>query len=85
MVTQSVNNTGSAFWTYDTTDAATAVDANGYITDAKARGLKKGDRVEVTKTDASPISITTHVVSAINANGSADLADGVALGSTNSD
>lgn len=72
-------------WVYRSTDGATTVDGDGYITNAKSLGMAAGDLVLVTDTDASPIITTSHVVSAINANGSANLSDGVTLGSTTSD
>jgi len=76
---------GPRCWEYRSTDAATAVDADGYITNAKDLGMQVGDYIRVVDTDASPVTATAHVVSAINANGSADLSDGVALGSTDTD
>lgn len=66
-------------WDYSSTDAGTSVDASGYITNASALGMKVGDLVRVTDTDASPVIITQHRVVAINANGSADLGDGNAF------
>jgi hypothetical protein len=63
-------------WDYSSTDAGSAVDASGYITNAKALGMKVGDIVRVTDTDASPVIVTLHRVVAINTNGSADLTDG---------
>lgn len=66
----------SSTWTYASTDGATAVDADGYITNGKALGMKVGDLVEVTDTDASPVIVTTHRVVAVNADGSVDLTNG---------
>lgn len=63
-------------WDYSSTDAATSVDASGYITNARALGMKAGDLVRVTDTDASPVIVTLHRVVAINTDGSADLTDG---------
>lgn len=80
-----MNASSNNIWLYKSTDAATAVDADGYITNGEALGMRVGDIVFVLDTDASPIALTVHVVSAINTDGSVDLADGVALGSTNSD
>lgn len=76
---------GPKKWVYESTDAASVVDADGYITNASDLGMEAGDTVIVIDTDASPIAATAHVVSAINADGSADLSDGVDIGSTNSD
>jgi hypothetical protein len=63
-------------WDYSSTDAGTSVDASGYITNAKSLGMKAGDIVRVTDTDASPVTVTSHRVVAINTDGSADLTDG---------
>jgi len=77
---------GPGIWSYDSTDAAATVDGAGYITNAKALGMKVGDVVLVTDTDASPRIITSHLVASVNATtGVGDLSDGVTLGSTNSD
>lgn len=65
-----------SIWDYASTDAAATVDASGYITNAKALGMKVGDIVTVTDTDASPVVVTNHRVVAINTDGSADLTDG---------
>lgn len=71
------NNTGeSALWNYASTDASTAVDADGYITNGVALGMKVGDLVNVSDTDAAPVIVTTHRVVAVNANGSVDLSNG---------
>lgn len=72
-------------WVLTGTDAVTAVRVTGYITNAKKLGMKKGDLVEYVKTDAAPITVQLLIVSAINANGSADLSDGVAVTATNTD
>lgn len=72
-------------WCYESTDASTVVDADGYITNAADLGMQAGDLVIVRDTDASPTAVTSHVVSAINSNGSADLSDGVSIGVTDSD
>lgn len=76
---------GSALWVLAGTDATTDVDASGYITNARDLGLKKGDTVIYTKTDASPISVNSMVVAAINTNGSADLEAAVTWSGANSD
>ena len=39
--------TGMKVWLLDTLDATAAVDSAGYISDAKARGMEKGDLVIV--------------------------------------
>lgn len=76
---------GPSVWSYSSTDAAGVVDGAGYITNATALGMKVGDIVFVTDTDASPIIVTTHVVTAITS-GAANLSDtGATVGSTNTD
>lgn len=85
LLTQALGNTGPAIWVYRSTDAATAVRVTGYITNAKSLGMKAGDLVHSIKTDASPLSVQTHIVSVINADGSADLSDGSATTATNTD
>jgi hypothetical protein len=47
-------------WTYASTDAATDIDVPGYFTNAKALGIKAGDVILATDTDASPVIITAH-------------------------
>ena len=72
-------------WHFDGTDAVTAVRLNGYITNAKALGMKKGDIIRYVKTNDNPVSVQSFIVTAINANGSADLSDGSATTATNTD
>jgi hypothetical protein len=50
----------SSIWTYSSTDAATDVDVPGYFTNAKELGIKAGDVIFVTDSDASPVIITAH-------------------------
>jgi hypothetical protein len=38
---------GGAVWYYDTADATATVDTAGYFSDAKEKGMKKGDEVKV--------------------------------------
>lgn len=90
-----------AIWKYDTDDAAATVDTSGYISDALARGMAKGDLVWRTTWSALPTTnaamltpaataptISTagwHVVMGITSGGAADLADTTALTVTNTD
>lgn len=62
-------------WVYKSTDNADAVDADGYITNAKELGMKALDNVEVIDTDASPPLRTRHTVTEINTDGSANLSN----------
>jgi len=79
------NPVGAQIWAMAGTDAVTVVRVTGYISNAKTLGMKKGDLVFYSKTDASPITCQIMIVSAINANGSADLSDGLAITATNTD
>ena len=72
-------------WNYESTDAITVVRVDGYITNAKLRGMKQGDIVYVRDTDSDPNLTYITTVNAINANGSADLSDGVAITATDTD
>jgi len=55
------NNTGEiGVWSYYSTDAATAVDVPGYISDAKEKGIKVNDLIYVVDSDASPVIVTLH-------------------------
>jgi len=86
LFTQSLDGSvGPNLWTLSGTDADTTVDGSGYITNAKALGMKKGDILFYTKTDASPIANFIFNVSAINTDGSADLSNSTAITATNSD
>ena len=58
--TQRIGGGGYAEWVYQSTDNATTVDVPGYFTNAKDLGIKVGDTIQVTDTDASPVIITTH-------------------------
>ncbi len=80
------NSSVPSWWFYSSTDASTVVDADGYITNAEELGMKAGDIVIVRDSDSATLLTSTHIVSAINADGSADLSDlGATVGSTNSD
>lgn len=64
-------------WGYDSTDAATVVRANGYITNGVALGMKVGDVVE--QRDSAGATVAhNYVVNATNADGSVDLSNGSA-------
>jgi len=82
-----VAGTGPSLWTYNSTDPAADVDGAGYFTNAKKLGMKVGDIVFVTDTDASPPITTSHRVYAIDSTtGAADLSDtGATIGSTAGD
>ena len=71
-------------WTYASTDAAATVDAANYITNGGSLGLKVGDLMFVTDTDASPVITTLHQVSATG-DGTTDLNDLTTITQTDSD
>ncbi len=82
---QDIGNQGPAFWTFTGTDTAAQVRVSGYITNARALGMKAGDVVRYTNTSTTPFSIQTMSVASITAAGAADLTDGTALTVTNTD
>ncbi len=72
-------------WDYKSTDANTVVRVDGYITNAQLLGMLVGDKINVHDTDAVPYTVTEHIVSVINADGSANLSDAGATYSANTD
>ncbi len=87
LVTQSIDGTGPSFWFLTGTDADTTVRVTGYITNGGALGMKKGDIVFYTKTDASPIANFIFNVTTVSATspGAVDLSNSTAVTATNSD
>lgn len=85
LLVQRVGSNSHAIWSYVSTDAATAVRVDGYITNAEDLGMKVGDLVLVLDSDSSPAANHLMTVVAINANGSADLSDGTAVTATDTD
>lgn len=81
----SLNGNTPSLWSYKCTDAAADVDADGYISDAKERGMRLHDIVFVIDTDAATPTCTTHFVAVMNDDGSADLTSAGATHGTNSD
>jgi hypothetical protein len=71
-------------WWYRSTDAATAVDAANYFTNGGSLGLRVGDLIYVTDTDASPVITTMHQVSATG-DGTTDVNDLTTITQTDSD
>jgi hypothetical protein len=70
----SMASTGPSLWTYESTDAAATVDAANYFTNAAQLGMKVGDLILVTDTDASPPIVTIH-----RYNAAGDVTDGDTL------
>jgi hypothetical protein len=69
-------------WLLKNTDAIATVNTAGYITDAGNRGMEVNDLVLALRTDTGAVNFST--VAAITT-GAADLTDGLAVGTTNSD
>ena len=74
LVVGSLAGTGTQIWSYRSTDPAATVDDANYITNGGSLGMKVGDIVFVTDTDASPVIVTMHQVSATG-DGTTDLND----------
>lgn len=87
LVVQSLGGSGPSIWTLTGVDADTTVRVSGYITDGGARGMKVGDIVFYTKTDASPIANFMFNVTTVSATypGAVDLSNSTAITATNSD
>ena len=84
LLVQSISGIGPSLWSYSSTDAAATVDAANYITNGGSLGLAVGDIVFVTDTDASPVIVTMHQVSATG-DGTTDLNDLTTITQTDSD
>ena len=82
LVSQGIGGYGK-IWYYQTTDAATVVDAANYFTNGGDLGMTLYDHVYAMDTDASPISSNLMMVNAVG-NGTTDLNNGVAVTATDS-
>lgn len=87
LLMQGVGGVGPNFWTYRNTDADTAVDGASYITNGGDLGMKVGDILFYTKTDASPIATFIFNVTTVSATapGAVDLSNATVITATNSD
>ena len=87
LVVQRIGGNGPSIWTLTGTDADTAVDASGYITNGGDLGMAVGDLVFYTKTDASPIANFIFNVTTVSstAPGAVDLSNSTTVTATNSD
>lgn len=83
LISQSVGAEGS-IWLYKSTDAATAVRVDGYISNGWDLGMKAGDLVIMVDTDASPIAMQLMIVTSASTAG-VDLSDGTAVTATDTD
>jgi len=84
LLLSSIGGSGIQIWSYASTDAAAVVDGANYITNGGSLGMKVGDLVYVTDTDASPVITTLHQVSATG-DGTTDLNDLTTITQTDSD
>lgn len=83
-----IGGVGPAIWHHTSTDDAATVDASGFITDGGSRGMKVGDIVLHTDSDASPPLTSSHTVVTVSSTypGAVDLSNGVTIGGgSNSD
>jgi len=81
LMSQSGGPVGRKFWTYDTVDGTTDVDIAGYISDAKERGMEKGDMVHVVCwTTATPTTTAEKQTAAATANVVADASWYIVMG-----
>ena len=69
----------SSIWNYSTTDDVADINTDGYFTNGKHLGMKVGDLVNATDTNASPVTVTTYRVVAVNSDGSVDVDNGDTL------
>lgn len=67
---------GPALWVYKHTDIHTDVDAADYFSDGYDLGMKVGDVMFVSKSDAT-IGTTVHYVTTVTANGAATIAPAI--------
>lgn len=84
LIAQGIGGVGPKIWVYNSTDAAATVDAANYITNGGALGLAVKDVMYVCDTDASPVIVTVHQVSATG-DGTTDLNDLTTITQTDSD
>ena len=85
LIAEGVGGEGTVrLWSYRSTDDAATVDGANYITNGGSMGLKVGDLVFVTDTDASPPITTMHQVSATG-DGTTDLNNLTTITQTDSD
>lgn len=67
---------GEQLWIYTSTDVHTDVDASDYFTDGSNLGLKVGDIMFVSKSDAT-IGTTVHYVQTVSPGGAATVASAI--------
>jgi hypothetical protein len=84
LISQGIGGGARRIWVYASTDAATAVRVSNYISNGYKLGMRKGDLVIQTDTDASPISMQLMIVTECTST-VCDLSDGVAVTATDTD
>lgn len=85
LTAQRVGSSKGRTWDYYSTDAKATVQQTGYFSNGEALGMKVGDKVWVHDTDASPVTMSIHMVSDVTVGGQADLSDGTVITATDSD
>ena len=71
-------------WVYRSVDAATLVRVSGYFTNGYDLGMRAGDLLYATDTDASPLSTQAFIVNQATTT-TVDLSDGIAITETDTD
>jgi len=78
LVHQMVGKNGGSTWVYDSSDAATAVRVDGYITNGYHLGMKVGDVMHQRDTSGATVAHDYVVLSVDAAVGDVDLSNGTA-------
>ncbi len=84
LVNSLLGTTKGKSWVYDSTDAATAVRANNYISNGADLGMSIGDVVDHIDSVGGTVA-HRYVVKSVVAGGAVDLTDGTALSVTDTD
>ncbi|MDH3843147.1 MAG: hypothetical protein OES69_04365 [Myxococcales bacterium] len=97
LLTPSLSGAGPQLWMLQTSDALATVNTDGYISDGDARGMRAGDIVISVQlasftdqyTKGAPVAGAAgsgiYVVLSVAAGGAADLGDGTAIVTTDTD
>jgi hypothetical protein len=84
LVSSLLGTTKGKVWSYDSTDAATVVRADAYISNGFYLGMSIGDIVDHIDSVGGTVA-HRYVVKSVAAGGAADLTDGTALTVTDTD
>lgn len=87
---ESIGPGAAQVWEYRDTVAAATLDTSGYLATAADLGARIGDRVIYSQVDDqdTPTTVTavsTHIVNAVNSDGSVDVTDATAFSMTDTD